>query len=160
MYLYRVNPEEAKARIIYLSAELNRHNDLYYIQAKPEISDQDFDFLLKELESLEQLFPDFVLQNSPTKRVGGDITKKFESVRHEYPMLSLANTYSEEEIQDWVGRISKTGLTDLEFVCELKYDGVAIGLRYEQGQLVRAVTRGDGEQGEDITTNVLYVQFH
>ena len=154
MYLYRVNPEEAKARIIYLSAELNRHNDLYYIQAKPEISDQDFDFLLKELESLEQLFPDFVLQNSPTKRVGGDITKKFESVRHEYPMLSLANTYSEEEIQDWVGRISKTGLTDLEFVCELKYDGVAIGLRYEQGQLVRAVTRGDGEQGEDITTNV------
>ena len=154
MYLYRVNPEEAKARIIHLSAELNRHNDLYYIQAKPEISDQAFDFLLKELESLEDLFPQFALPNSPSKRVGGDITKKFESVRHEFPMLSLANTYSEEEIQEWAGRITKAGMEQLEFVCELKYDGVAIGLRYEQGELVRAVTRGDGEQGEDITANV------
>ncbi|MEY4125922.1 MAG: hypothetical protein RL737_111 [Bacteroidota bacterium] len=154
MYLYDVNPEEAKARILSLSAELNRHNDLYYIQAKPEISDQAFDFLLKELESLEAQFPDFALPNSPSKRVGGDITKKFESVRHEFPMLSLANTYSEEEIQEWVGRISKAGMEDLEFVCELKYDGVAIGLRYEVGELVRAVTRGDGEQGEDITANV------
>lgn len=154
MYLYDVNPEEAKARILSLSAELNRHNDLYYIQAKPEISDQEFDFLLKELESLEAQFPDFALPNSPSKRVGGDITKKFESVRHEFPMLSLANTYSEEEIQEWAGRISKAGMEDLEFVCELKYDGVAIGLRYEMGELVRAVTRGDGEQGEDITANV------
>lgn len=149
-----MNPEEAKAKILQLSAELNRHNDLYYIQAKPEISDQAFDFLLKELESLEGLFPQFALPNSPSKRVGGDITKKFESVRHEFPMLSLANTYSEEEIQEWAGRISKAGLAELEFVCELKYDGVAIGLRYEQGELVRAVTRGDGEQGEDITANV------
>jgi DNA ligase (NAD+) len=154
VYLYDVNPEEAKARILSLSAELNRHNDLYYIQAKPEISDQAFDFLLKELESLEAQFPDFALPNSPSKRVGGDITKKFESVRHEFPMLSLANTYSEEEIQEWAGRISKAGMEDLEFVCELKYDGVAIGLRYEMGELVRAVTRGDGEQGEDITANV------
>lgn len=154
MYLYDVNPEEAKARILSLSAELNRHNDLYYIQAKPEISDQAFDFLLKELESLEAQFPDFALPNSPSKRVGGDITKKFESVRHEFPMLSLANTYSEEEIQEWAGRISKAGMEDLEFVCELKYDGVAIGLRYEMGELVRAVTRGDGDQGEDITANV------
>ncbi|MEY3049942.1 MAG: hypothetical protein RL365_1980 [Bacteroidota bacterium] len=154
MYLYDVNPEEAKARILSLSAELNRHNDLYYIQVKPEISDQAFDFLLKELESLEAQFPDFALPNSPSKRVGGDITKKFESVRHEFPMLSLTNTYSEEEIQEWAGRISKAGMEDLEFVCELKYDGVAIGLRYEMGDLVRAVTRGDGEQGEDITANV------
>ena len=154
MYLYDVNPEEAKARILSLSAELNRHNDLYYIQAKPEITDQAFDFLLKELESLEGLFPQFALPNSPSKRVGGDITKKFESVRHEFPMLSLANTYSEEEIQEWAGRITKAGMEQLEFVCELKYDGVAIGLRYEQGELVRAVTRGDGEQGEDITANV------
>lgn len=149
-----MNPEEAKAKILHLSAELNRHNDLYYIQAKPEISDQAFDFLLKELESLEGLFPQFALPNSPSKRVGGDITKKFESVRHEFPMLSLANTYSEEEIQEWAGRITKAGMEQLEFVCELKYDGVAIGLRYEQGELVRAVTRGDGEQGEDITANV------
>jgi DNA ligase (NAD+) len=154
VYLYDVNPEEAKARILSLSAELNRHNDLYYIQVKPEISDQAFDFLLKELESLEAQFPDFALPNSPSKRVGGDITKKFESVRHEFPMLSLTNTYSEEEIQEWAGRISKAGMEDLEFVCELKYDGVAIGLRYEMGDLVRAVTRGDGEQGEDITANV------
>ena len=154
MYLYDVNQEEAKAKILHLSAELNRHNDLYYIQAKPEISDQAFDFLLKELESLEDLFPQFALPNSPSKRVGGDITKKFESVRHEFPMLSLANTYSEEEIQEWAGRITKAGMEQLEFVCELKYDGVAIGLRYEQGELVRAVTRGDGEQGEDITANV------
>ena len=154
MYLYPVNLEEAKAKILSLSAELNRHNDLYYIQAKPEISDQAFDFLLEELEALEASFPALALPNSPTKRVGGDITKKFESVRHEYPMLSLANTYSEEEIQEWAGRISKAGLDDLEFVCELKYDGVAIGLRYEMGELVRAVTRGDGEQGEDITANV------
>jgi DNA ligase (NAD+) len=154
VYLYDVNPEEAKARILSLSAELNRHNDLYYIQAKPEITDQAFDFLLKELESLEASFPDFALPNSPSKRVGGDITKKFESVRHEFPMLSLANTYSEEEIQEWAGRITKAGMEQLEFVCELKYDGVAIGLRYEQGELVRAVTRGDGEQGEDITANV------
>ena len=149
-----MNPEEAKARIIALSDELNHHNDLYYMQARPVISDQEFDFLLKELESLEQAFPQFSLPNSPTKRVGGDITKKFETVKHEYPMLSLANTYSEEEIQEWAGRISKAGLDHLEFVCELKYDGVAIGLRYEFGQLVRAVTRGDGEQGEDITMNV------
>lgn len=149
-----MNPEEAKAKILHLSAELNRHNDLYYIQAKPEISDQAFDFLLKELESLEDLYPQFALPNSPSKRVGGDITKKFESVRHEFPMLSLANTYSEEEIQEWAGRITKAGMEQLEFVCELKYDGVAIGLRYEQGELVRAVTRGDGEQGEDITANV------
>jgi DNA ligase (NAD+) len=154
VYLYDVNPEEAKVRILSLSAELNRHNDLYYIQAKPEITDQAFDFLLKELESLEASFPDFALPNSPSKRVGGDITKKFESVRHEFPMLSLANTYSEEEIQEWAGRITKAGMEQLEFVCELKYDGVAIGLRYEQGELVRAVTRGDGEQGEDITANV------
>ena len=154
MYLYDVNLEEAKDRILSLSAELNRHNDLYYIQAKPEITDQAFDFLLKELESLEASFPDFALPNSPSKRVGGDITKKFESVRHEFPMLSLANTYSEEEIQEWAGRITKAGMEQLEFVCELKYDGVAIGLRYEQGELVRAVTRGDGEQGEDITANV------
>ena len=149
-----MNLEEAKARVIQLSDELNHHNDLYYIQARPVISDQEFDFLLKELEALELAFPEFALPNSPTKRVGGDITKKFETVKHEYPMLSLANTYSEEEIQEWAGRIEKAGLDHLEFVCELKYDGVAIGLRYEFGQLVRAVTRGDGEQGEDITMNV------
>lgn len=149
-----MNPEEAKARILHLTEQLNYHNDLYYVQAQPLISDFEFDTLLKELEDLEGAFPQFSSLNSPTKRVGGDITKKFASVPHEYPMLSLANTYSEEEIKEWAGRMTKAGLDNLEFVCELKYDGVAMGLRYEEGQLVRAVTRGDGEKGEDITINV------
>jgi len=149
-----VNPEEARERIALLIKEINYHNRLYYVEAAPEIPDTAFDALLKELEKLEEQFPDFASDNSPTKRVGGDITKKFETVAHEYPMLSLANTYSEEEIQEWVQRITKAGLENLTFVCELKYDGVAIGLRYENGELVRAVTRGDGEKGEDITMNV------
>ncbi len=149
-----MNPEEARERIALLIKEINYHNRLYYVEAAPEIPDTSFDALLKELEKLEEQFPDFASDNSPTKRVGGDITKKFETVAHEYPMLSLANTYSEEEIQEWVQRITKAGLENLTFVCELKYDGVAIGLRYENGELVRAVTRGDGEKGEDITMNV------
>ena len=149
-----MNPEEARERIALLIKEINYHNRLYYVEAAPEIPDTAFDALLKELEKLEEQFPDFASDNSPTKRVGGDITKKFETVAHGYPMLSLANTYSEEEIQEWVQRITKAGLENLTFVCELKYDGVAIGLRYENGELVRAVTRGDGEKGEDITMNV------
>jgi DNA ligase (NAD+) len=149
-----MNLEVAAERISQLTKELNLHNYLYYVEAKPVISDYEFDKLLKELETLEQAFPNLASENSPTKRVGGDITKKFESVTHEYPMLSLSNTYSEEEIADWVTRLTKAGIDDLVFVCELKYDGVAIGLRYENGSLVRAVTRGDGEKGEDITNNV------
>jgi DNA ligase (NAD+) len=149
-----MKPEEARNRIALLTREINHHNRLYYVEASPEISDTAFDTMLKELEKLEEQFPDFASDNSPTKRIGGDITKKFETVAHEYPMLSLSNTYSEEEIQEWVQRITKTGLENLSFVCELKYDGVAIGLRYENGELVRAVTRGDGEKGEDITMNV------
>lgn len=142
-----MKPEQARERIALLTRELNHHNRLYYVEANPQISDQAFDILLKELEALEQMFPDFASKNSPTTRVGGDITKKFETVAHEFPMLSLSNTYSEEEIQDWVQRITKAGLEDVEFVCELKYDGVALGIRYEHGQLVRAITRGDGEKG-------------
>ncbi|MFM7723621.1 MAG: NAD-dependent DNA ligase LigA [Bacteroidota bacterium] len=149
-----MKPEEARERIALLTKEINYHNRLYYVDAAPEISDIAFDALLKELEKFEEQFPDFASDNSPTKRVGGDITKKFETVAHEYPMLSLANTYSEEEVQEWVQRIAKAGLENLTFVCELKYDGVAIGLRYENGELIRAVTRGDGEKGEDITMNV------
>ena len=149
-----MKPEEARDRIALLTKEINHHNRLYYVEANPQISDAAFDALLKELELLELDYPEYASDNSPTKRVGGDITKKFETVAHEYPMLSLANTYSEEEIQEWVQRITKAGLENLTFVCELKYDGVAIGLRYENGELVRAVTRGDGEKGEDITMNV------
>lgn len=149
-----MNANEAKAEILRLSDELNRHNFLYYVESNPEISDYDFDMLLKRLQELEEQFPELALPTSPTKRVGGDITKKFESVVHRYPMLSLSNTYSQEEIQDWVTRISKTIESELEFVCELKYDGVAIGIQYVDGILHQAVTRGDGTQGENVTTNV------
>ncbi|GAB5418630.1 MAG: NAD-dependent DNA ligase LigA [Crocinitomicaceae bacterium] len=149
-----MNATEAKEKIEQLTAELNRHNHLYYVLSNPEISDYDFDMLLKQLQELEMQFPDFASPVSPTKRVGGDITKKFESVVHRYPMLSLSNTYSQEEIQEWVTRISKVAEGELEFVCELKYDGVAIGIQYLNGVLHQAVTRGDGSQGENVTTNV------
>lgn len=149
-----MNKEEAKSRISTLSKELNRHNHLYYVESKPEISDYDFDMLLKELQSLEEQFPEFSSENSPAKRVGGDITKKFESYTHKYPMLSLSNTYSKGEIEEWVERIKKLSEGEIEYVCELKYDGVAIGIEYENGKLKRAVTRGDGTKGEVVTANV------
>lgn len=149
-----MNKAEAQAEIQRLTLEINRLNQLYYVENKSEISDYEFDMLLEKLQLLEAQFPEFTEDNSPTKRVGGDITKKFESVKHRFPMLSLSNTYSEEEIVEWETRLKKAVGENLEIVCELKYDGVAIGLRYENGQLSRAVTRGDGEQGEDVTTNV------
>jgi len=145
-------------RMTDLQRELHRHNHQYYVQSQPEISDFQFDVMLKELEALEAQHPQFVSENSPTKRVGGDITKKFPSVVHQFPMLSLANSYSEEEIKEWEQRAKKLLGEDIEYVCELKYDGVAIGIRYENGQLVQAVTRGDGTQGEDITANVRTVK--
>ena len=144
----------AKAEIDRLVKLLNHHNSLYYVQNSPEISDYDFDQLLKKLEQLEKEFPENVSENSPTKRVGGDLTKKFQAVSHRYPMLSLSNTYSEEEIMDWENRIKKSINDGIDYVCELKYDGVAIGIRYEHGQLTTAVTRGDGEKGELVTKNV------
>ncbi|MFZ9613616.1 MAG: NAD-dependent DNA ligase LigA [Crocinitomicaceae bacterium] len=144
----------AKTEIDRLVNELNHHNQLYYIQNSPSISDFEFDQLLKQLEQLEKEFPEYASENSPTKRVGGDLTKKFQSVAHRYPMLSLSNTYSEEEIVDWENRIKKSIDEEIAYVCELKYDGVAIGIRYENGRLSAAVTRGDGEKGELVTTNV------
>jgi DNA ligase (NAD+) len=149
-----MNAIQAKAEIEQLMKVLNHHNYLYYVQNSPEISDYDFDQLLKSLEKLEKEFPEYTSENSPTKRVGGDLTKKFQAVAHRYPMLSLSNTYSEEEIMDWENRIKKSINEEIEYVCELKYDGVAIGIRYENGQLTAAVTRGDGEKGELVTTNV------
>ncbi|MCH2223810.1 MAG: NAD-dependent DNA ligase LigA [Crocinitomicaceae bacterium] len=149
-----MDQSEAKKEIERLSIELNRHNHLYYVESAPELSDFDFDVLLKSLQELEDKFPEFALDNSPTKRVGGDITKKFETVVHKYPMLSLSNTYSEEEIQEWVQRIKKLSDGKIEYVCELKYDGVAIGIQYENGHLKQAVTRGDGAKGENVTNNV------
>ncbi len=149
-----MNAAQVKSEIDRLVNELNHHNQLYYVQNQPEISDFEFDQLLKKLEKLEIEFPEFASENSPTKRVGGDLTKKFQAVSHRYPMLSLSNTYSEEEITDWENRIKKSIDEEIEYVCELKYDGVAIGIRYENGQLSAAVTRGDGEKGELVTTNV------
>ena len=149
-----MNIEQAKSEIIRLTKLINHHNHLYYVESLTEISDFEFDGLLRELQDLEAKFPEFAYSNSPTKRVGGDLTKKFETVSHRFPMLSLSNSYSEEEIIEWENRIKKLIDQDIEYVCELKYDGVAIGIRYENGQLKQAVTRGDGEKGEDVTTNV------
>jgi len=149
-----MNAIQAKEEIEQLMKVLNHHNHLYYVQNSPEISDYEFDQLLLSLERLEKEFPEFTSENSPTKRVGGDLTKKFQTLTHRYPMLSLSNTYSEEEIMEWENRIKKSINEEIEYVCELKYDGVAIGIRYENGQLTAAVTRGDGEKGELVTTNV------
>ena len=145
---------EAQNEINRLTNELNHHNHLYYVESDPQISDYNFDMLLNQLIDLEKKFPEFASETSPTKRVGGDITKKFASIKHRFPMLSLGNTYSREEIIEWENRIKKSVETEIEYVCELKYDGVAIGIAYENGKLVRAVTRGDGTSGEDVTANV------
>ena len=146
--------QEAKFKIEKLTKELNHHNHLYYVESNPEISDYDFDMLLNDLIQLEKDFPQFASDLSPSKRVGGDITKKFSSVKHRFPMLSLANTYSREEIVEWETRIKKSTEMPIEYACELKYDGVAIGISYKNGKLDKAVTRGDGTSGEDVTTNV------
>ncbi len=148
------NKEQVKARIKELVNLLNKYNHAYYVLNQSSISDYDFDQLLKELETLEAANPEFSNENSPTKRVGGDLTKKFNTVKHDFPMLSLSNSYSKEEIIEWGNRIRKFSEDKITYVCELKYDGVAIGIRYVNGQLERAVTRGDGNQGEDVTTNV------
>ncbi|MBR3711266.1 MAG: NAD-dependent DNA ligase LigA [Bacteroidales bacterium] len=146
--------EEARQRIAALSEELERHNYNYYILAKPTISDYEFDMKLEELTRLEHEFPEFLSPSSPTQRVGGGITKEFKSVKHRYPMLSLSNSYSKEDIEDFINRIKKSIDEEVEFCCELKFDGLSISLQYENGMLVRAVTRGDGTQGDDVTTNV------
>ncbi len=149
-----MNTDEAKNKIEALRNELHTYNYSYYVLSKPEISDYDFDMKLKELQKLEEEFPQFDDPNSPTKKVGGDITDKFQKVRHSYPMMSLSNSYSFDEIREWETRIKKTIDEELEYVCELKYDGVAIGIQYINGFLHKGVTRGDGTTGEDVTTNV------
>ena len=143
-----------KEKIRSLVEELNEHNYRYYILAKPTISDYEFDMKLKELEKLEKEYPQFVYKDSPTQRVGGSITKNFPSVKHRYPMLSLSNTYSIEELRDFHLRVQKIISGNIEYVAELKYDGVSISLIYRKGVLEQAVTRGDGVKGDDITANV------
>jgi DNA ligase (NAD+) len=147
--------EEALLHIQQLSKEIEDHNFRYYQQSSPVISDYDFDQLMNKLIALEKEWPDLVQPDSPTMRVGGTITKEFKTVTHKYPMMSLGNTYSEEELNDFDERIRKILPGEkIEYACELKFDGVAIGITYKNGQLVQAVTRGDGVQGDDVTTNV------
>lgn len=150
-----MNPKEAKDRIEGLREEINRHNHNYYVMNSPEISDYEFDHLLKELESLESEFPEFEDELSPTRRVGSDLTKGFEHVVHSRPMMSLSNSYSIDEVDEWFDRV-KRALEGEEFdiVGELKFDGTSISITYKNGRMVRAVTRGDGTQGDDVTANV------
>ena len=142
-------------RIEELRNQLHHHNYLYYVQNSPTLSDQEFDHLMRELQDLEAKHPEVYDPNSPTQRVGSDLSTGFTQVRHRYPMLSLANTYNEQEVASWYENVRKDlDGQPFEVCCELKYDGLSISLTYEQGRLVRAVTRGDGEQGDDVTANV------
>ncbi|WP_288357973.1 NAD-dependent DNA ligase LigA [uncultured Bacteroides sp.] len=143
-----------KEKIDRLRAELHRHNYNYYVLNAPEISDKEFDDLMRELQELEKEHPEYQDDNSPTMRVGSDLNKNFTQVAHKYPMLSLGNTYSESEVTDFYERVKKALNEDFEICCELKYDGTSISLTYEDGKLVRAVTRGDGEKGDNVTDNV------
>lgn len=150
-----MNRQEAELRIAQLTKEINHHNYLYYQESRTEISDFEFDRLLAELVLLEKEFPDLLSPDSPSQRVGGMITKDFETVAHQYRMLSLGNTYTIEELLAFDERVAKgLGHTNYEYFCELKFDGVAISLVYENGRLVRAVTRGDGTRGDVVTENV------
>ena len=150
-----MSPVDEKARILQLRDELHRHNYRYYVENAPVISDQEFDFLMHELQDLEARHPEMFDPNSPTQRVGSDLNNEFETVRHSRPMLSLGNTYNRQEVADFWQRVSE-GLMGAPFqiCCELKFDGLSISLHYEDGRLVRAVTRGDGVQGDDVTANV------
>ena len=143
-----------KKRIDYLRKILQEHNHAYYVLDSPTISDFEFDKLMEELIILEDSFPNYFDINSPTQRVGGDVLDSFKSVKHKYRMLSLGNTYSSSDLRDFDKRLNKLSDQDFEYVCELKYDGVSISLTYENGELIQALTRGDGEKGDDITDNV------
>ena len=153
--LYTTAQMEEIKRIEELREQLHHHNYLYYVQNSPTLSDQEFDRLMRELQDLEAKHPDVYDPNSPTQRVGSDLSTGFTQVRHKYAMLSLSNTYNEQEVASWYAAVSKDlGGQPFEVCCELKYDGLSISLTYELGRLVRAVTRGDGEQGDDVTANV------
>ena len=146
---------EIKEKIKQLREALHEHNYLYYILDAPKITDFEFDQMLKALKDLELKYPEFFDPNSPTQRVGGGVTKNFKTQAHRYPMYSLSNTYSKEELLQWVGRVEKVlGDEKFEFTCELKYDGASISLTYEGGEFLRGVTRGDGTQGDDVSLNL------
>lgn len=146
---------DEKQRILQLRRELHEHNYKYYVLNQPEISDQDFDFMMHELQDLEAKHPELADPNSPTQRVGSDLNHEFRQVTHKYPMLSLANTYNEQDVADWYDSVKRgLGGEDFEVCCEMKYDGLSISLTYIDGKLVRGVTRGDGVHGDDVTENV------
>ena len=144
----------ALERILRLRRELDEHNYLYYVRNEPVISDYQYDLMMKELVDLENRYPQYTDPSSPSLRIGDDRNQEFIQVKHSYPMLSLGNTYSKEEVVEFDNRVRKISGGPVEYVCELKYDGTAIGLVYENGKLLRAITRGDGEQGDDVTGNV------
>ena len=146
-----MSPEE---KIRFLRNEISLHNHNYYVLSKPIISDYEFDQLYNELIVLEDQFPEYYDDNSPSKRVGSDISSEFKSFPHSKPMLSLSNTYSDIEITDFDKRIKKLTNDPIEYVCELKYDGVSISIEYKNGEFVQALTRGDGIKGDDVTNNV------
>ena len=149
-----MSQEEVKKRIAKLRQDIEQHNYNYYILSKPTITDFEFDLLLQDLIALENKFPQYFDAYSPTQRVGSDISKEFEQVTHQYPMLSLSNSYSAEEVNEFVQRVEKFSGEKPDYVCELKLDGTSISLIYNDGELLRAVTRGDGEKGDDVTANV------
>jgi DNA ligase (NAD+) len=146
--------DEAKKRIENLRKEIDGHNHRYYVLNQPVISDFEFDILLNELETLEKKFPEFASEDSPTRRVGSDITREFVQYEHKYPMLSLSNTYSEEELREFDTRVRKESADHSGYVCELKFDGTSISITYRKGVLIRALTRGDGTKGDDVTFNI------
>lgn len=145
---------EAKSRIEKLRKEIEEHNYNYYVLNQPVISDFEYDLLLNELETLEKKYPEFITEDSPTRRVGSDLTRDFKQFEHKYPMLSLGNTYSEEELRDYSTRIEKITGRPVEYVCELKFDGASISITYKNGKFLRAITRGDGTKGDDVSLNV------
>jgi len=145
---------EAKVRIERIRMEIEEHNRKYYVLNQPSISDFEYDIILNELETLEKKFPEFKTGDSPTHRIGSDITKEFVQYEHRYPMLSLGNTYNETELREFDNRIRKTTQEPIEYVCELKFDGASISITYKNGLLFRALTRGDGNKGDDVTLNV------
>jgi DNA ligase (NAD+) len=149
-----MTPEQARAKIDQLSKKLQQHNYDYYVKSEPSISDFEYDLMINELQTLEKKFPQFDHENSPSTRIGSDLNIEFESFPHSYPMLSLGNTYNKEELSEFDQRVKKVLGEDVNYFCELKYDGVAVALTYKGGGLERALTRGDGQRGDDVTRNI------
>ena len=151
---------DERQRILQLRKELHDHNYKYYVLNQPEITDQQFDFMMHELQDLEARHPELADPNSPTQRVGSDLGHDFQQVAHKYPMLSLANTYNEQNVAEWYDSVKRgLGGEDFEVCCEMKYDGLSISLTYVDGQLVRGVTRGAGVRGDDVTANVKTIRL-